>query len=143
MNLLGSFILERRKELGLSQKDIAEHLNVSIPTVYLWEKNERLPDLSLLGGLANILKVDLESLINCETNLINNIDNENSFDINQFSKNFTILRKLNNHSLSSLAEILNIRYQKISKWENGESLPSINELKECAKIFNVTIPSQL
>ncbi len=138
-NLLGSFILERRKELGLSQKDIAEHLNVSIPTVYLWEKNERLPDLSLLGGLANILKVDLESLINCETNLINNIDNENSFDINNFSKNFTILRKLSNHSLSSLAEILNIRYQKISKWENGESLPSINELKECAKIFNVTI----
>ena len=137
-DLLGNFILERRKELCLSQKDIAEHLNVSIPTVYLWEKNERLADLSLLSGLVNILKVDLEGLFNCKTNLINNIDNENSFDINQFSKNFTVLRKLNNHSLSSLAELLNIRYQKISRWENSESLPSINELKECAKIFSVT-----
>lgn len=59
-DLLGNFILEIRKELCLSQKDIAEHLNVSIPTVYLWENNERLPDLSLLSGLANILKVDLK-----------------------------------------------------------------------------------
>lgn len=137
--LLGSFILERRKELGLSQKDIADYLNVSIPTVYLWEKNERLPDLSLLGLLSSLLKVDLDSLINCKPNLENNFDNVNHFDINQFAKHFNYLRKLNNHSLSSLAELLNIRYQKISKWENCESLPNINELKQCAKIFNVSI----
>lgn len=136
---LGSFILERRKELGLSQKDIADHLNVSIPTVYLWEKNERLPDLSLLGSLASLLKVDLESLINCKVELNNNFDNENQFDINQFAKHFNYLRKINNYSLSSLAELLNIRYQKISKWENCESLPNIKELKECSKIFNVTV----
>jgi len=137
--LLGSFIFNRRKELGLSQKDIAEYLNVSIPTVSLWEKNERLPDLSLLGSLARLLKIDFESLINHKNEINNDYDLNNKFDINNFALYFKQQRKNNNLSLVTLASKLNIRYQKISKWENKESLPSIEELKECAKIFNISI----
>ena len=138
-DLLGSFILNRRKELGLSQKDIAEYLNVSIPTVSLWEKNERLPDLSLLGSLARLLKIDFESLINHKNEINNDYDLNNEFDINNFALYFKQQRKINNLSLVTLASKLNIRYQKISKWENKESLPGIEELKECAKIFNISI----
>ena len=37
MNLV---IQERRKELGLTQEQVAEYLNVSIPAVSKWEKEQ-------------------------------------------------------------------------------------------------------
>ncbi len=40
MNLV---IQERRKELGLTQEQVAEYLNVSIPAVSKWEKGTTSP----------------------------------------------------------------------------------------------------
>ena len=77
----GNYISTRRKELGLSQKDVADFLNISISTVSKYEKGLLYPDLSLMGLLARILKVDLISLVNYESKLNNNYDVENEFDI--------------------------------------------------------------
>ncbi len=59
MNLM---IQERRKELGLTQEQVAEYLNVSIPAVSKWEKGTTSPDISLLAPLARLLKTDLNTL---------------------------------------------------------------------------------
>lgn len=59
MNLV---IQERRKELGLTQEQVAEYLNVSIPAVSKWEKGSTCPDISLLPPLARLLKIDLNTL---------------------------------------------------------------------------------
>lgn len=59
MNLV---ILEKRKELGLTQEQVAEYLNVSIPAVSKWEKGLTNPDISLLPPLARLLKIDLNTL---------------------------------------------------------------------------------
>lgn len=59
MNLV---IQERRKELGLTQEQVAEYLNVSIPAVSKWEKGTTCPDISLLIPLARLLKIDLNTL---------------------------------------------------------------------------------
>lgn len=59
MNLV---ILEKRKELGLTQEQVAEYLNVSIPAVSKWEKGLTNPDISLLPPLARLLKTDLNTL---------------------------------------------------------------------------------
>ena len=136
---LGEFILKRRKALDLGQKELSDALFVSIPTISKWEKGTRYPDLALLGELAKILKVDIESLCEGKEQLNNNYDLENEFNIENFSKHFKYLRKLNDLSLQDLAKKLNVRYQTISKWENTESLPTIFLLIECAKIFNVSI----
>lgn len=136
---LGVFIYNRRKELGLSLKDIADFLIVSPSTVYKWEKDERMPDLSLFGNLAKVLKVDLESLIDSRSEINNNYDLENEFDITRFSKYFSIQRKLNNYTLQTLSEKLNISYQTISKWEKQESLPNIYTLKECSELFHISL----
>ena len=135
----GNFISKRRKEIGLSQKDVADFLGVSIPSVSKWESGERVPDLALIGLLARLLKVDIDSLVNGESTLNNNIDIENEFNISEFSKYFTYLRKINNYSLVSLAELLDTRYQTISKWENEESVPNIFMLKKCSEIFKVPL----
>lgn len=59
MNLV---IQERRKELGLTQEQVAEYLNVSIPAVSKWEKGTTSPDISFLAPLARLLKIDLNTL---------------------------------------------------------------------------------
>lgn len=59
MNLI---IQEKRKELGLTQEQIAEYLNVSIPAVSKWESGVTNPDISLLPPLARLLKTDLNTL---------------------------------------------------------------------------------
>lgn len=59
MNLV---IQEKRKELGLTQEQVAEYLNVSIPAVSKWEKGSTSPDISLLAPLARLLKIDLNTL---------------------------------------------------------------------------------
>lgn len=59
MNLV---IQEKRKELGLTQEQVAESLNVSTPAVCKWEKGITSPDVALLPPLARLLKVDLNTL---------------------------------------------------------------------------------
>lgn len=60
MNLV---IQAKRKELGLTQEQIAEYLNVSIPAVSKWESGATSPDISLLPPLARLLKTDLNTLL--------------------------------------------------------------------------------
>ncbi len=55
-------IQERRKKLGLTQEQVAEYLNVSVPAVCKWEKGVTSPDISLLPSLARLLQTDLNTL---------------------------------------------------------------------------------
>ena len=48
------------------------------------------------------------------------------------------LRKENNISQEELGFKINVSRQTISKWENNETSPDLNNLKSLAKIFNVS-----
>ena len=63
---LGSFIALLRKEKGLTQKQLAELLNVSDKTVSHWECDENSPDISLLPILAETLGVSIDELLRGE-----------------------------------------------------------------------------
>ncbi len=56
-------IREKRKEIGLTQEQIAEYLGVSAPAVNKWEKGVTYPDISLLPALARLLGLDLNALL--------------------------------------------------------------------------------
>ena len=56
-------IKERRRAVGLSQKQLAEHLGVSDMTVRRWETTSRKPDADLLPVLANLLKTSINYLL--------------------------------------------------------------------------------
>lgn len=56
-----------------------------------------------------------------------------------FSEKLQALRKQHNMSQEQLAEQMNVTRQAISKWEQGESTPDIDNLVRLSKVFNVTI----
>ena len=61
--VVGSNIHKLRKERGLSQKQLAEKLNVIDKTISRWECGYGLPDVNLLPEIAIIFGVSIEELI--------------------------------------------------------------------------------
>lgn len=49
---IGQFIAALRKANGLTQKELAEKLNVSDKAISRWERDECSPDISLIPVIA-------------------------------------------------------------------------------------------
>lgn len=60
---MGGFIAALRKANGMTQKDLAERLNVSDKTVSRWERDDGAPDLSLIPVIAEIFGVTCDELL--------------------------------------------------------------------------------
>ena len=59
----GAFIAQLRKEQGLTQKELADRLNVTDKAVSKWETGKGFPDVKLLEPLAQALGVSLAELM--------------------------------------------------------------------------------
>ena len=59
----GAFIAQLRKEQGLTQKELADKLNVTDKAVSKWETGKGFPDVKLLEPLARALGVSLVELM--------------------------------------------------------------------------------
>lgn len=59
----GAFLVQLRKEKGLTQRELAEKLYVSDKAVSKWERGLSLPDIALLQPLAAMLDVNVTELL--------------------------------------------------------------------------------
>jgi len=57
----------------------------------------------------------------------------------KFGDNLKIIRKSKKMSQEQLAEKVNVSRQSVSKWENGEAYPEMNNILQLCKIFNCKI----
>lgn len=83
---IGEFILDCRKEKGLTQEQLAEKLGVSSKSISRWENGNTLPDYSLLKDLCNELDINVNELLSGEKIKENNY-------INKSEENLVNLRK--------------------------------------------------
>ena len=60
---IGAFLAALRKANGMTQRELAERLGVSDKTVSRWERDEGLPDLTLIPVLAEIFGVTCDELL--------------------------------------------------------------------------------
>ena len=63
---IGNFLSELRKEKGLTQKEIADYLNVSDKTVSHWECDKYSPDISAIPVLADFFGVTCDEILRGE-----------------------------------------------------------------------------
>lgn len=63
---IGELILRLRKERGLTQRELAEKLQVTDKAVSKWERGLGCPDVSLLTELSAALGVDMAALLTGE-----------------------------------------------------------------------------
>jgi AbrB family looped-hinge helix DNA binding protein len=50
-----------------------------------------------------------------------------------------MLRKINKYTQEEVAEKINVSRQAVAKWENGDSLPDIDNCMALAKLYDVTL----
>jgi DNA-binding XRE family transcriptional regulator/desulfoferrodoxin (superoxide reductase-like protein) len=60
---VGELILRLRKEKNMTQKQLADIMNISDKTISKWERGLGCPDVSILPELSQILGVDIEKIL--------------------------------------------------------------------------------
>ena len=60
---IGEVIRKYRRELGLTQEEMADRLGVTTPAVNKWENNNTQPDISLLAPIARLLGITTDTLL--------------------------------------------------------------------------------
>ena len=63
---IGKFIQEKRKELKLTQSDLAEKLSVTDRAISKWENGNCLPDAGTMPELCKILNISINDLFSGE-----------------------------------------------------------------------------
>ena len=62
---IGRRIMENRKQLGLTQDQLAERLGVTAQAVSKWENDQSCPDITMLPKLAEIFGTSTDDLLGC------------------------------------------------------------------------------
>lgn len=63
---MGALISTLRREKGMTQRELAEKLNITDKAVSKWERDLCCPDTMTLPRLAEILEVSVEELLNAK-----------------------------------------------------------------------------
>ena len=86
LNKISKFIKTKRKELGLTQDELAERLFVTEKAISRWETGKGTPDISLLIPLSKELNIDVSELLNGEENKKSKNEVEQLIEYNEVTK---------------------------------------------------------
>lgn len=78
MVLIGKTIKRLRTQYNISQRALADKLNVSCQTISKWEKGDTCPDIATLPLLAEFFHVTIDSLFSGVVNSADEVITENS-----------------------------------------------------------------
>lgn len=139
VNSSNEIIVQRRKELGLSQLYISDVLGYSVQTISKWETGKSFPSLLSWGALAKVLQIDLDALINGELkSKYNGFCLNNTFSAEKFAKNLRKQRKIRDLTQTQLANQLSISYQTLLAWEKGNAFPNVEQFKKLSEVMNIS-----
>lgn len=60
---IGDVIKKYRKEKGITQEEMARRLGVTAPAVSKWENGTTVPDIMLLGPIARLFEISVDTLL--------------------------------------------------------------------------------
>lgn len=115
LNKISNFIKSKRKELGITQDELAEKLFVTEKAISRWETGKGTPDISLLLPLSKELNIDVSELLNGEENKKSKNDAEQLIEYNKITKankyNFQFKLIIFFYILSILSFLFYLRFE--------------------------------
>ena len=130
---IGKFISEKRKELKLTQAQLAEKLGVTDKTVSRWENGNYMPDLSLLQQLSKELNVSINELLSGEK--VSKEDYQQKFEENIISTIDYSNKKLD--SVKTIIAVISTVFSIIVLLAFNLITVSTNLEKEIIWFFNI------
>lgn len=70
---VGNILKQKRKQAGMTQKQLAESMSVSLKQVGRWELDENVPEVDNLRTLSTIFGFDFFSLLSDQANIANTL----------------------------------------------------------------------
>lgn len=70
MQSIGTTIKYLRKAKGVTQEEMAQHLNITYQSISKWENNITLPDITLLPGIATYFGISMDELFGFKLNVM-------------------------------------------------------------------------
>ena len=115
LNKISNFIKVKRKEIGITQDELAEKLFVTEKAISRWETGRGTPDISLLLPLSKELNIDVSELLNGEENKKNKNEVEQLIEYNEITKankyNFQFKLIIFFYILSMLSFLFYLRFE--------------------------------
>lgn len=115
LNKISNFIKLKRKEIGITQDELAEKLFVTEKAISRWETGRGTPDISLLLPLSKELNIDVSELLNGEENKKNKNEVEQLIEYNEITKankyNFQFKLIIFFYILSILSFLFYLRFE--------------------------------
>lgn len=113
-----------RKDICISQEDLAKKLGTAASTVGMWEQGRRMPDSDTLTLIADLFDVSTDYLL-CRTNLRENFKADK-------------LKQLRgNLSIEEFAAKLNISTDALEHYEEGKAIPTQTIVEYIAEVCGV------
>ena len=136
---INQIIREKRKELSLTQEQIADFLGVSTPAVNKWEKGSTYPDITLLPALARLLKIDLNTLMSFNDDLtdieIENFVNEVNKTVQEQGYDTAFQKAINKiHEYPTCEKLI---YSVILYLEGGLTLFNVSEIEQYREKYEI------
>lgn len=125
---------ELRKLANLTQKEMAEALNISQPAYVEWEKGRTQPTPDKFPLIAKVLNTSIDYLLQGapnENRLVN-------FQGKTLGERLVFLRKNAGLTQAEVADRLQVGQNSYSNWENGVRTPIYPIIEKLADFFGVT-----
>lgn len=96
----GAFIARKRKELNLTQAQLAERLGISSKSVSKWERGKCMPDYSIVNELCDALGITVSELLDGEENERENL---RMYDNDQMIEMLARIQRLEGQRITIIA----------------------------------------
>jgi transcriptional regulator with XRE-family HTH domain len=141
-NKFGCFVADRRKELNMTQKELAAKIHVTDKAVSRWERGLGFPDINTIKELADALNVSITELMTSEKAdsektdaVVSDVIHVAKEDINERQKTILYSFAATTAFLSVLHVLLNIDWNSKGIGMNFE-FPMIAVIPGIALILN-------
>jgi len=109
--MFSKILKEKRKDLGLTQQEVADKLNVSRQTISNWEVGKSYPDTPTLIEISNFYNLSLDYMLKGDLNFMKKIekDTKQLDRYKTFMKTIKLKRLSENFSESLFYYSINIK----------------------------------
>lgn len=125
--MIGKRINELRKELELSQEELAKKIGVSRSALSLYEIDRREPDLETVKKIASLFGVTTDYLLGAEGDAMGTEEKINEI-AQRVGRNIRSIREQAGLSQDEFAEGFSVKQPTVANWETGKRQPDLNML---------------
>lgn len=129
----GKNLQKLRENNSLSRNDLSSKIGITNTMIYMYEKMNKTPNLSVASEIAKYFGVSIDELCYKEEEILHNDK------LLEFGKTLKEYRKANNITQKELSKITKIKIDTISRYEKGLETPTLNNLIKLSNFFEISI----